>query len=71
MPLKVSDEVEVYIGKLLLTSRDYSHNADVRMTLSEAWSFLKANKTATAILLTPLTLVVEVVSVSREDLPQE
>lgn len=67
LSLKVSDKVGVYIGKSPLTGRDYSRNPDVCVTSAEAWSFLKANKTTAAVLLTPPILVVEVVSTNRED----
>lgn len=66
LPLKASDKVGVYIGKSLVTDRDYSRNPDICVMQSEAWLSLKANKTA-AVLRTAPILVVEVVSTNRTD----
>lgn len=67
LPWKVSDKVGVYIGKSPKTGRDYSRTPDVCVMKSEAWSEIKANKTAAAVLRTPPILVIEVVSTNRED----
>lgn len=67
LPLKATDKVGVYIGKSPKTGRDYSRTPDVCVLESSAWSKLKADKRAAAVLRTLPLMVVEVVSTNRED----
>ena len=66
LPWKASDKVGVYIGKSPKTGRDYSRTPDVCVMKSEAWSEIKAGKTAAVLRTVPL-MVVEVVSTNRQD----
>ena len=67
LPWKATDKVGVYVGKSLKTGKDYSRTPDVCVMKSEAWSEIKADKRAAAVLRTVPLMVVEVVSTNRED----
>lgn len=66
-PWIVKRDIGVYIGKSPKTGRDYSRTPDVCVMTSVAWSELKANKRAAAVLRTVPLMVVEVVSTNRKD----
>lgn len=67
LPFKATDKVGVYIGKSPKTGRAYSRTPDVCVMKFEAWSEIKADKRAAAVLRTVPMMVVEVVSTNWED----